>query len=343
MITARTSSATISSSPAAWHGDVLVAGHCEDKHRRVRLDVESIERPPQPSPSLWRAIRADPAHAADVSVLYALPQLAPHVARWWQARQQRHPSKDPDALARRVVWRAAGVARRGGIITGSSFYVGMAPAMAMIYFEQLALVLRVAAVYGRDPLAPERAPEVLVLQGRYPSVSEAAAALRSARHPSPARPLASETRTLAQLVRQVPSMIGLRTRRLSNRSIFDLVVYGLEVVSFIVPVVSMPVWAFANASATRRLGRAAMEFYRRGPAPGTAPSLTLPPRPPRRTRRLFIATVVPLALTLGALVTLLFGATYKPGLGWVVLALGEGSLALTFIRLVRITRVETPA
>ena len=306
------------------------------------LDVESIEDPPQPSPSLWRTIRTDPVHAADVSVLYALPQLAPHVARWWQARQQRRPTRDPDAVARRVVWRAAGVARRGGIITGSSFYVGMAPAMAMIYFEQLALVLRIAAVYGRDPLAPERAPEILVLQGRYPSVSDATAALRSAREPSPSRPLASETRTVAQVVRQIPSMIGLHIRRLSTRSIFDLAVYGLEVASFIVPVVSMPVWAFANARATRVLGRAAIEFYRQAPAPKAGPSLILPPRPPRRTRRLFIATVVPLALALGALVTLLFGATFKPGLGWAVLALGEGSLALTFIRLVRITRIEAP-
>ena len=67
------------------------------------------------------------------------------------------------------------------MITGSSFYVGMLPAMAMIYFEQLNAVLRIAAVFGRDPSEPVRAAEILVVQGRYPTVAEAAGALRGGR------------------------------------------------------------------------------------------------------------------------------------------------------------------
>ena len=291
--------------------------------------------------SLWRALRADPSRAAEVAVLYSLPLLSPHVARWSRRRRQRHPGTPADAVARHLVWRAAGVARRGGIVTGSSFYVGMVPAMAMIYCEQLALVLRIAAVYGRDPLSPERAAEILVVQGRYRTVAEAALALRAVgQGGSRQEGMASETRTVATVLRQLPSLIGVTVRRLSNRSAFDAVLGAAEVASFVFPVVSIPVWALSNARATRRLGRAAADFYRLPVADLDVTPVVLPPRPPRRVRRLSIGCVVPLALALGVLVTLLPGGTAEHGLRWAGLAIGEASLVLIFARLVRITRVD---
>lgn len=94
---------------------------------------------------------------SEIGVLYSLPQLAPHVRRWWQKKSHSAPTDDPRRTARRVLRRSTNVARRGGLITGSSFYVGMVPAMAMIYCEQLVIVLRIAAVFGRDPTDPVRA------------------------------------------------------------------------------------------------------------------------------------------------------------------------------------------
>ncbi len=57
----------------------------------------------------------------------------------------------------------------------------MLPAMAMIYCEQLVVVLRIAAIYGRDPTDAARAAEILVVQGPYPSVTAATEALQTAR------------------------------------------------------------------------------------------------------------------------------------------------------------------
>ncbi|HLX87707.1 MAG TPA: hypothetical protein VKR22_04495, partial [Acidimicrobiales bacterium] len=97
--------------------------------------------------------------------------------------------------------------------------------------------------------------------------------------------------------------------------------------------------------ATRRLGRAALAFYAE-PAGDLEPmpALTSPPRPALRTRRMVIGTVVPLALAMGVLCSLLPFSGHQHGLRWVTLAIGETVLALTFARLIRLTRtVGQPA
>lgn len=295
---------------------------------------------------MWQELRRDPTHAPEVVVRHALPLLSPHVEMWWARTRRAHPSDSAERIARRVLRRSVHVARRGGLITGSTFYVAMAPALAMIYCEQLVVVLRIAAAYGRDPADPRRAAEILVLQGRYPTVEEAAAALaRIGSAPAEGRRRATaRLRTVVDLIRQAPSMIGLRIRRFRTRSALEMVIGAAEVASYFVPVVSLPVWAFANAHATRKLGRAAIDFYGR-PAPdlGVETPIVLPPRPPRRARRLVIATVVPLALALGVLLAYLPIGRYQHGLRWVALALGELALTLTFARLIRLTRVPAVA
>jgi hypothetical protein len=293
------------------------------------------------STGLWQALRHDPKHAPETAVLHALPQLAPHVEKWWSRTLRRRSSDPPERLARRVLRRSTGVARRGGLITGSSFYVGMVPAMAMIYCEQLVVVLRLAAVYGRDPMDPIRAAEILVIQGRYPTIEDAAAALGNAGSTAENRRLTANTHTIFNIVRQLPSMIGLRIRKFT-RSPFDLVVTSAEIASYLVPVISLPVWAFASARATRRLGRAAINFYSR-PATDLAPDteFVLPPRPAIRTRRIVIGSVVPLAVALGVLFSLLPLGTHRPGIRWIGLVLGEIALLLTFARLIRLTHVAS--
>ena len=290
------------------------------------------------SPRLWHALRADPRHAADLSVLHAFPLLTAHAQEWWRIQQQKRPDAPPEHTARKALRRSTGIARRGGIITGSSFYVGMVPAMAMIYFEQLAMVLRIAAVYGRDPSSPSRVAEILVIQGRHASVPEAAAALRSMGRPSSERRQSSETRTVTEALRQVPSMVGLRFRKMSGRSPIDYVVAIAQIASYFVPVVSIPVWAASNARATRQLGRATIDFYRQQPADARVDVGVVPPRIKRRTRQVLIAMIVPLALALGVLVTLV-GARYGHHLRWVALGIAEVSLLLIFVRLTWLTRM----
>jgi hypothetical protein len=276
---------------------------------------------------------------SEIGVLYSLPQLAPHVRRWWQKKSHSAPPDDPRRTARRVLRRSTNVARRGGLITGSSFYVGMVPAMAMIYCEQLVIVLRIAAVFGRDPTDPVRAAEVLVIQGRYATLEEAAAALARAGADRGVRSSGADTAVRA--IQQLPAMIGLRVRRVNWRSPIDVVVVGAEIASYLVPVISLPVWAYASARAMRRIGRSAIDFYGGDlPEPPVAP-FTLLARPPPRTRRLVIASAVPLALALGVLFSFLPFGLVHPSVRWIGLVLGELALLLTFARLIRLTRVAT--
>ena len=108
----------------------------------VQLEESTPSRPG----SIWQALRRDSKHAPEIGLLYALPQLTPHVERWWSKTAAAHPSDSPDRIARRVVRRSGHTWHEGWVcITGSTFYVGMVPAMVMIYCEQLVVVLRIAA------------------------------------------------------------------------------------------------------------------------------------------------------------------------------------------------------
>ena len=259
--------------------------------------------------------------------------------RWWQKKSHSAPPDDPRRTARRVLRRSTNVARRGGLITGSSFYVGMVPAMAMIYCEQLvtSFASRLSSdATRRIPCAP---PEILVIQGRYATLEEAAAALARAGADRGVRSTGADTAVRA--IQQLPAMIGLRVRRVNWRSPIDVVVFGAEIASYLVPVISLPVWAYASARAMRRIGRSAIDFYGGDPPEPLIARFTLLARPPPRTRRLVIASVVPLALALGVLFSLFPSGLVHPAVRWIGLVLGELALLLTFARLIRLTRIAT--
>jgi hypothetical protein len=99
-------------------------------------------------------------------------------------------------------------------------------------------------------------------------------------------------------------LIGLQMRKFTTA--FDVLIAVTEVVAFFVPVVSIPVWAVANARATRRLGRAALNFYSE---PATADTgvvaIALPDPITRRTRRRLGWAFVPLVVGLAVLAAFL--------------------------------------
>ena len=335
---------TIATRPA---GDGVALESVARPRRSATLTpvAECGDAPCTRTASFWRALVADPTHANELAVLYLLPQLAGHVGRWHRARTRRHPDEPADRRAWRVLHRSARVGRRGGAIVGSSFYVAMPPALAVVYCEQLLVILKIAAAYGRDPWQPERAAEVLVIQGRYQSVEDASHALQLAG--TPARPSDGGEARRARLAAifgalgQVPSMIGLRVRKIRAAHPFDIVVMIVEVASYVVPVLSVPVWALANARATRRLGHAAVDFYERRAAPGeSAPDVPLFPPVTAAMRRRSIAVVVALALGLGALAVVEPVGRIHHGVGVAVLVVAEAILVLTFGRLLRLTRLD---
>jgi hypothetical protein len=293
--------------------------------------------------SLWRLtalLRQNPAHVNELAVLWTLPRLGPGAAR----RTVAVMGSNEDAArvqheARKAIREAAGNARWAGAILGSSFYVGMAPALAMVYFDQILSVLRIAAIYGRDPNDSDRAAEILVIQGHYRTVKLAEAALRSATTLSTSRSVLTRTERLGVLLHALPSMIGLQLRRMKNP--VDIVIGAVEAVSFFLPVVSIPVWIYANSRATRRLGKAAISFYAEPPSQGqggetTAPVLLGPPT--ARGRKRFVICLVTICLALGVLAAIVPLGRYSHVLPLAGKGLAELGLVVTVARIILMTR-----
>jgi hypothetical protein len=74
---------------------------------RMALMAESGQGAPS-FPGLWRALRANPHHAAEIAVLYTLPQLSPHMEKWWSKKAGKQPSVSSDVAARRVLRHSRG-------------------------------------------------------------------------------------------------------------------------------------------------------------------------------------------------------------------------------------------
>jgi hypothetical protein len=273
----------------------------------------------------------------DLGVLNTLPLLSPRVTQWRAKKVVDESPKEVDRLARHALRISVGQARRAGAITGSSFYVGMVPAVAMIYCEQLRMVLRIAAIYGRDPEDPARAAEILVFQHRYSTVAQAEAALRTVGRPTPRGSQLPWFRRMSVAVKQLPAMIGLQVRRIKHP--LDVLIVAAEVAAFFVPLMSIPVWAYATGKSTSRLGRNAIDYYQQVPAGADLPATIVLPSPPTaRIRRRFVVSLVVLIAALAAVAPFipLGKVSHFLPLGGILLA--EAALVWTGLRLIFITR-----
>jgi hypothetical protein len=265
-----------------------------------------------------------------------LPLLSPGVSRW-VAGLEGVETRPPEQLARKRVRSSTGLARWIGTITGSSFYVGMPSAIAVIYFEQLLVVLRIAAIYGHDPRSAARAPELLVIQGRYTTIEEAETAILFAGagrddEMNPATPGGSRS-----LFRQGLSMIGLQLRKV--RRPIDVVIIIAAVLSFVLPIVGIPFWAVANARVTRRRGEDAIRFYgKHQPVAEASVGVTLFPEPTHSARRWMVAAVLLVGLLLAALALLLPLGRISHRLPLAGRGLAEFGLLFTISSLIRALR-----
>lgn len=295
--------------------------------------------------TLLQALRADPHHASELVLLRVLAQVGPNVT----AGNPGHPGHagnragvPVEQATQRLIRRATSLARRDGAVMGSSFYVGMPSAMAMIYCHQLLLVLRIAAQYGREPTHPARAAEMLVFQGRYADMEAAAAALRhagTAAASSDHRRFSIRT-TVVQTARQVPQMVGMRLEKVRRGGPWGLAISAATLASYLVPFVGVPALAASNGRATRQLGRAAVAYYAAHPEPPAPdPEIALPPPPGVRARILLTCAVIAAGVILGVAAAMIpLGTTRLDVPRWVVIVLMEVFLAVTLSRLLWITR-----
>ncbi len=133
-------------------------------------------------------------------------------------------------------------------------------------------------------------------------------------------------------------MIGLQLGRF--RSPVELIVTTAEVLAYLIPIVSIPVWMTANMRTSKRLGRDATRFYRQYPLTADdRVETTLPALAARHRRGRFIAALTAAtALLLGLGIVILPRGYLAHHLPFGGVALAEAVLVWTFVRLLQLTR-----
>ncbi|MFJ3903615.1 hypothetical protein [Streptomyces sp. NPDC090025] len=236
---------------------------------------------------------AEPGRLPELLAAFAPRRLGPGAGR--AARRLRADGTDPAAARARVVARGTRAAAAEGTFVGGPFLLLVPFAFCAALLSQARTVLELAALAGRDPVDPERAAELLVLQGVYGEVDDARAAL--AREPArgPAEGRSGKRRpgriaALWDLSLRMARLLGVLTpsgdgvgrwRQLGQWALSGAVF----LVGLVAPLVWLPYLAYTYRRSTLRLTDRAALFY----AGATVP---------RRSTRLDPATILALGRTL---------------------------------------------
>lgn len=188
---------------------------------------------------------------------------------------------DRDDLGHQVVRRGVRTSVVEGSFLGGPFMLLLPIAFCGALLAQFRMVLELAALSGRDPSDESVAADLLVIQGAYPTVAEAAAALREA-GPDAGRDGAKPG--WWSTIRRQAYLIGLVTpetepRGRTRKAAAWAGTVALVVIGFVVPFVWVPVCAEMYRRATNDLAGVAARHF----APAGGPGV-LPPGGPARQR-----------------------------------------------------------
>ena len=296
---------------------------------------------------LLRSVTRDPEHAPERLTSYAVERLAAPAHAW--AEQVRAAESDVDVSARSEKLRTgvAHFARIRGAIAGTPFLIAIVPAYMSVLWDEAQMVMRVAALHGRDPREPGMAAELLVLRGVHPTVEEAQAAIDEI-EPLPERKGVRARLSIKlwwRLVAQVLVLAGFIQRdkpgapkanrwRVVFQTVVGIVIWAL---TWIVPVTFMIVMSWTCESDARKLGSRTIEYYGEPPEKRNANALARlrEVRERGETRRTIIR-VVGLALSLGIPIAVLaFAVIWSPkGHEWLrLVGIAAGVLLLVGLTL----------
>jgi hypothetical protein len=125
----------------------------------------------------WR----DPEHVAERLTLYSAGNLGQPSLEWAANAREKRPDESRAVIAEELRTQTAQVARIDGAVSGTPFLIALIPGYLSYLREEGRMVLRTAALYGRDPRMLETSAEVLVLRGVHPTVDVAREALEHVR------------------------------------------------------------------------------------------------------------------------------------------------------------------
>jgi uncharacterized protein (DUF697 family) len=218
--------------------------------------TDSTEGTGAPPGSLWARMKADPQYAPEHLALEAVRRLGPEAQRWIAQVRAAQPGLDPDAVAGLAAKRFINYARLSGAVSGAAGLPGAVVDVGVLAWTQARMVLHMAAAYGADPTGPDRATDLLVLQGAHKVAETARVALgvaagreRASRlfAPPSGRPL---TGAMVKLGVKLAQMAGVRAAK--------------KVFAKMIPGAGMVLGTWANSAATKDLARRTRELYRKG-------------------------------------------------------------------------------
>jgi hypothetical protein len=207
-----------------------------------------------PPGSLWDRMKADPQYAPEHLALEAVRRLGPEARRWAERVRAERPGITSDDLAQLAIRRFTNLARLSGAVSGATGLPGAVVDVGVLAWTQARMVLHIAAAYGHDPAAQERATDLLVLQRVHKVAESARLALGVAAGRERAsrlfattggRPL---TGVMLKLGFKLAQMAGIR----AAKRMFAKVIPGAAVV--------LGTWV--NSAATKDLARRARALYR---------------------------------------------------------------------------------
>ncbi|MEV7565591.1 hypothetical protein [Streptomyces tanashiensis] len=210
---------------------------------------------------------AEPTRLPEALASFAWRHLGPGAGPAVERLRSAHPEADAAALRSLVISRGRRRVVTEGAFVGGPFLVFIPVAFCGALLSQVRTVLEIAATEGRDPADPERAAELLVLQGVYEDTAKARAALDAHSAAPRTPPGRGRTATLWNLVMRMARLLGLLTpsgdeqpSRLSRIGQWVLVAC-VFLVGLVAPLVWLPYMAVSYNRATTRMMDRAVVFY----------------------------------------------------------------------------------
>jgi hypothetical protein len=230
-------------------------------------DDEAVEGPPA---GLWAKMKADPEYAPEHLALEAVTRLGPKMAAELDKLKGQNPGAHPDALAQMIVYRYVNQSRLSGAVSGAVPLAGAVIDVGVLAWTQARMALMIAANYGADPAHPDRAVDLLVLQGIHKYTQTARTALAVARGREQVSALLPEDRpemrkVLVRLALKLAQMAGVRAAK--------------KMAAKLIPGAAIILGGVTNGNATRDLGGRAVTMYRYPPHPYPYPHVPQARRP----------------------------------------------------------------
>ena len=222
---------------------------------------------------LGRIAYRDPEHVAERLTLFGARNLGEPSLEWAHGVREARPDAPRAVIAEELRTQTAQVARIDGAVSGTPFLIALIPGYLSYLREEGRMMLRTAALYGRDPRELETSAEVLTLRGVHPTVDAAREALEKVRDlPLPEKPV--KRRSIRTWVRSVYVLLifgGFLSAPSDERkeaahpwlkaSFGFLIGTAIWVTTWVLPATFMVAMAWGCETHARQLGRRALLFY----------------------------------------------------------------------------------